>query len=257
MSGKPKILLFDIETAPMLSYHWSRWQQNINQQQVVKESCILTFSAKWLDDKKVITRGLDDYGTVESLDDSALCQELWSLMDEAAVVVGHYVKRFDIPEVYKRFSIHGFPPPSPFKAVCTKEAAKRYFRHSSNRLGDLGVALGLGGKLSHEGFDMWRKCLEGDPKAWKKMKAYNKQDVVLLEKVYKRLLPYMKNHPNLGTIVGGSVCPNCGGSHIQSRGTSVTNTGVYQRFQCQNPQCGAWFRGAKRLEAPTEYRSIG
>ncbi len=35
-----------------------------------------------------------------------------------------------------------------------------------------------------------------DPAAWKVMEKYNKQDVLLLEKVYDRLLPWIKSHPN-------------------------------------------------------------
>lgn len=251
-----KILLLDIESSGMVGFHWGRWDQRISQQQVIHESFMLCWAAKWLDKKEMFTGTMADHPKhLERRDDSPILQDLWHLLDQADVVVGHYVKKFDIPEINRRFIVNGFGPPSPYKMLCTKEQSKKHFRFSSNRLGDLGIQLGLGEKLSHEGFDMWRKFMEGDAKAQKKMLAYNVQDVKLLEKVYKKLLPYMKNHPNLGLYAGESVCPNCGSKKLQKRGTAVTGAGVFQRFQCSD--CGSWHRGSKRIEAPTDYRSIG
>jgi hypothetical protein len=253
----PKILLLDVETSGMTSYHWGRWQQNINQKQVIHESILLCYAAKWLGSRDMYSEGLCDFeGAMDERNDLPLIESLWTLLDEADIVIGHYVKRFDIPEINRRFAVHGLPPPSPYKMICTKEAAKRYFRFSSNRLGDLGEALGVGSKLSHEGFEMWRKCFENDERAWKKMMRYNIQDVKLLEKVYLRLRPYMSNHPNLGLYIERDVCPNCGGKHVQSRGTSVTRGATYQRYHCQNKVCGTWFRGSKRISAATSYRNI-
>jgi len=254
MSG-PKILLLDIESSGMVGYHWGRWDQRISQQQVIHESFILCWAAKWLNDKKMIVESMGDYPKLlADRNDEVIIHGLWDLLNEADIVIGHYIKRFDIPEINRRFAVHNLPPPSPYKMLCTKEQAKRHFRFSSNRLGDLGIQLGCGEKLSHEGFDLWRKCMEGDEKAWKKMVKYNIQDVKLLERVYLRLLPYMKNHPNLGVYAGESVCTNCGSKHVQKRGESVTTTGVYQRMQCQD--CGSWFRESKRLSAPTSFRNI-
>jgi len=253
--NKPKMLFIDIETAGMISHHWGRWQQNISQKQVLEESYILSYAYKWGHERKTHVDGLINHeGAVVAHDDKCLMEGLWNVLDEADIVVGHYLNRFDIPEINRRFAVHGMTPPSPYKTLCTKAAAKKYFRFSSNRLGDLGEQLGVGGKLKHTGFEMWRDCFAGDTKAWSLMMRYNKQDVVLLEKVYLRLLPFMKNHPNMGVYVGENVCTNCGSSHVQRRGTTTTNVGVYQRLQCQD--CGSWFKDSKRLEAPTTFRNI-
>lgn len=238
-----KILLLDIESSGMTAYAWGRWDQRISQQQVIQESYMLCYAAKWLDEKTMYSEGLIHFdGAVEAKDDRELCKSLWTLLDEADFVIGHYVKRFDLPEINRRFVVHGMKPPSPYKAICTKEMAKRYFRFSSNRLGDLGIQLGVGEKLSHEGFDMWRKCFEGDVGAWNKMLKYNAQDVKLLEKVYKRLLPYATNHPNLSTYAESSkeMCPKCGSHKLQSRGYVVSGMGRYRRLHCQS--CGGWSR---------------
>ena len=44
----PKILIFDLETAPMSAYVWGRWNQNINLEATISEWFILCWSAKWL-----------------------------------------------------------------------------------------------------------------------------------------------------------------------------------------------------------------
>ena len=47
---------FDIETSPMLSYHWGIWNQNINTDDIVKHWSILCFSAKWLIEDEIKRR---------------------------------------------------------------------------------------------------------------------------------------------------------------------------------------------------------
>jgi hypothetical protein len=68
------------------------------------------------------------------------------------------------------------------------------------------------------------------------------QDVILLEKVYLKLLPYMQTHPNMGAFVDSDepMCPNCASENLQKRGYTVTNSAKYQRVQCMD--CGAWSR---------------
>lgn len=84
--------------------------------------------------------------------------------------------------------------------------------------------------------------MAGDAEAWKMMEEYNRMDVVLLEKVYDRLRPWIKGHPNHGTYdePGIPVCPNCGHHHLIRRGFARTLANIYARYQCQN--CGTWSR---------------
>jgi hypothetical protein len=53
-STGPRVLTLDIETAPLESYTWGIWDQNIGLNQIKSEWTILSFSAKWLGEKKVI-----------------------------------------------------------------------------------------------------------------------------------------------------------------------------------------------------------
>ncbi len=108
-------------------------------------------------------------------------------------------------------------------------------------------ALGCGGKLKHAGFNMWIGCMEDDAASWDMMEEYNVEDVAITEKVYLKVLPWIKNHPHMGlhNDVFGAVCPNCGGKHLEKRGFAFTAAGKYQRYQCKD--CGTWSRARVNL----------
>lgn len=238
METKPKILFIDIETFPNVAWVWGKYEQNVIE--FKQETCIATFAAKWLNGP-MVAKGLCDYKgyKAESYDDKAIVAELWELLHEADILVAHNGDAFDFKVMTARFLFHEMPPPAPYKTVDTKKVAKRVARFNSNRLDDLGRYFGEGRKIKTT-FALWQGCIEGDAKSWKKMLTYNKQDVLLLEKVYKRLLPYTADHPNQGLWTKNAVCPKCGGKKMQSRGFARTSTRLYRRLQCQD--CGGWMK---------------
>lgn len=118
----------------------------------------------------------------------------------------------------------GFKPPAPYKQIDLLQVVKSNFKFPSNKLDYISQRLGLGQKVEHEGMALWTKCMKGDKAAWQRMEEYNIQDVVLLEDLYKRILPWIKNHPNMNVYKDGPICPTCGDEHLQKRGTAVTTT---------------------------------
>src|SRR5579859_6885022 len=100
------------------------------------------------------------------------------------------------------------------------------------------------GKVQHAGHRLWVQCMAGDPAAWKKMETYNKQDVILLDGLYRRLQPWIPGHPSWASFLEEDVCPKCGSPKLQKRGFAYTQQSVFQRYQCQG--CGGWSRGTKR-----------
>jgi len=244
--NESKILIFDIETSPNLGYWWSHpWETHIIENK--DEWHILSFSAKWLGEK-VFSKGLCDYPLYkkDKESDKALVEDIWKLFDEADIVVAHNGADFDIKKSNSRFSFHKMKPPAPFKTVDTKIVAKKNFAFNSNSLNDLGKYLDLGVKVETGGFKLWLDCMAGKLEAWKKMKQYNANDVILLEKIYLRLLPWMNTHPNLGMYTNKLVCPKCGSGNMQSRGFSINATTKYKRAQCQD--CGGWCKVGKNLQ---------
>jgi len=221
------------------AFVWGKYEQDVIA--YIQEGYMLSWSAKWLDGKQ-ITKGLCDYRCKPG-DDRLLVKELHDLVSQADVLIAHNGDRFDIKKMNTRFIYHGLPPPEPYKSIDTLKVAKDKFAFNSNKLDDLGNFLGVGRKVKHPGFDLWLGCEAGDEASWHLMKKYNKQDVLLLERIYLKLRPWITNHPNTAVLSGVSGCPNCGSIHLQSRGQGITKTGTYQRYHCQS--CGGWSKATK------------
>ena len=233
--NKPKILFIDIENTPLISYTWGIWEQDVIE--VKEEWYLLSCAYKWLDEKQTHVLSLPQFKNwkKDKKDDKGLVEAIWKLINEADIVIAHNGNSHDIKKIYSRFVQHELKPPSPFKPVDTLLIARRHFKFDSNKLDRLGQYLKVGRKQKNEGFPMWLECMRGDKKAWKKMCDYNKQDVILLEKVYLALLPYITNHPNIGIIIGErSICPNCGSKNLQSRGIKYGK----RSWWCKD--CGSW-----------------
>jgi hypothetical protein len=243
MINKTRILLLDTENTPSLGWVWGKYEQDVLA--FDREWYMLSFAYKWLGDKTIQCKALPNYKgyTKDKTNDKRLLEDLWNLLDEADIVIGHNVDRFDIRKINARFLKHGFNPPSPYRTVDTVKLARKHFMLNSNKLDDLGSYLGVGRKASTGGFQLWLDCMNGVGAAWKKMIAYNKQDVALLEDVYLALRGWATNHPNVNLVENqNDGCPICGGKkNIQKRGFRYSKTGKAQAFQ--HLDCGGWFHG--------------
>jgi predicted RNA-binding Zn-ribbon protein involved in translation (DUF1610 family) len=229
-----KILLLDIETSPNVAHVWGIWQQNVGLSQLLESSYTMCYSAKWLGDEQIY------FDSVQKSDPKSMLEGIHGLLEQADAVVHYNGTKFDMPTLNKEFIIHKMNPPPPIKQIDLLRVVKSQFRFPSNKLDYVAQRLSLGKKKNHEGHILWVKCMNGDKKAWKTMEEYNIQDVILLEKLYKKLLPWIKSPINLNIMKdrNGFSCPTCGKNHLISRGFSYTTTGAYQRYQCK--ACGAF-----------------
>lgn len=229
-----KILLLDIETSPNTAHVWGLWQQNVSLNQLLESSYTMCYSAKWLGNKQVY------FDSVQKSTSQDMLNGIHELLEQADAVVHYNGTKFDMPTLNKEFLVHGMNPPPPSKQIDLLRVVKSQFRFPSNKLDYVAQRLKLGKKNEHEGHTLWIKCMAGDKKAWKTMENYNIQDVLLLEKLYKRLLPWIKQPINLSLMKdrNGFVCPTCAKSNLISKGFNYTTTGAYQRYQCKS--CGAF-----------------
>lgn len=234
-----KILALDIETRPNLAYVWGIWQQNIGINQLVESVEVICWVAKWIGEPTIEFRSVYHDGAEQMI------RRAWELLDEADMVLHYNGRKFDVPHLNREFVQLGLAPPSPYKQIDLLTTAKREFMFPSNKLAYVSEALGLEGKVQHEGFTLWTKCMAGDPEAWEQMRVYNVRDVILLEQLYEKLRPWVRSHPSAAALLGTDVCPACGGSHLQARGYTTLQTGRYQRLQCQD--CGKWSRSTERI----------
>jgi len=238
-----KILHIDIETSPNTAHVWGLWQQNVSLNQLQESSYTMCWAAKWHGDKHVIFKSVKIAKSGKKTRVKSMLKHIWRLLDEADAVVHYNGCKFDIPTLNKEFLLHGMTPPSPYHQIDLLRVARKQFRFPSNKLDYVAQQLGCGGKVKHIGHELWVRCMAGDKKSWKDMEKYNKQDVVLLEEVYNKLLPWITSHPNhaLYTDIERPVCTNCGSSHVVRKGTETTKSMSYQRFKCA--KCDTNMRG--------------
>ncbi len=243
----PKVLLFDIETTPITAYTWGpKWETNLLE--FIDYSRILSFSAKWFGNKNTITRGWPDYKGYKpgQLNDKEIVKEIWAIFNEADVILAHNGNNFDIRIMNARFAFHELTPPSPYKVLDTKTEVKKHLRLPSYKLDDICDYFKIGRKLHHEGFPLWIKCMAGDEKAWNTMLKYNKLDVLLLEKIYLKIRPWIVNHPNVGMYKSDLVCPRCSSQNLKWEGWYRNKTTKYHAFSCSD--CGGWGRDTKNVQ---------
>jgi hypothetical protein len=242
----PRILILDIETAPIRAFVWRLWKQNVYLDQIISDWFMLSWAAKWLLEEGVMSNALTP-DEARREDDYRIVSNFWHLLNQADVVIAHNGEQFDIPKIKARFIVHGLPPTTFYQQIDTKKVAKREFGFSSNKLEALARMFGFEGK-SETDFTLWSACLDGNQEALNYMEFYNKQDVKLLEEVYLVLRPYIKGHPNynLYTDADTPVCPHCGGDHVVFAGYYYfTPTGKYRNFRCTD--CGALSRERKSV----------
>lgn len=229
-----KILILDIETKPAVAYVWRTFKENIGYEQVLDPGGMICFAAKWLGEPETFFYSDWTHGRAE------MVRAAHSLLSEADAVITYNGDKFDLPKLHGEFLLDGLASPGPLTSIDVMKHIRK-LGFLMNRLAFIGPLLRVGEKVKHEGFELWAKVIDGDAKARERMQKYNIQDVVLLEKLYKKVRPYIKNHPHLGEVK--HECGACGSNHVQSRGWRRTRTFKIQRIQCQ--KCGSWQDGKR------------
>lgn len=240
--SSPRILLWDIETSLQTAAIFQLAHNDyIHPSNLLSERYIICAAWKWEGEDKVHSVSvLDDpkrYSKNPS-DDFYVVEKLHDVLSDADVIIHHNGDSFDKRYLDTRILIHDLPTLPPIPSIDTCKVAKSKLYFNSNKLDYIGKVLKVGQKI-HTTPGLWLRVLGGESKAIKEMLEYNKQDVLLLEKVYKKLRPYVSGHVNR-ELYGGIGCPRCGSKKVQSRGYHKAITRTYRRWNCQ--KCSGWFR---------------
>jgi len=242
---QPKILLLDIETAPIQGTFWRIGRKvSLSHENITKDWFIICWSARWLFSDKTMGECTTSQEAIDG-DDERIMRILWALLEQADILIGHNIAGFDLPKINTRFMLNDIMPPTPSIVLDTLKASQAH-SFSSNKLDYLGQLVTRKGKLKTD-YELWKRCLRGEQEALDYMLKYCKEDSLLLEEVYLFLRPWMRNHPNLALMadVKELTCGVCMTPGMVEIGNYYTGVNKYASYRC--PNCGALARGRKTL----------
>jgi DNA polymerase elongation subunit (family B) len=251
---QPKILLLDIETAPIHGNFWHTGKCYISPEQIEEDWFIFGYSAKWL----LSSEMMSDFVTAKEAvkrDDKRVMVSAHKLVSEADIIIGHNIKGFDIPRLKTRFFLNKLKPPMPYTLLDTLYMARKEFAFSSNKLNYLSQIILRKEKIKTDR-SLWAKCEKGEQEALDYMEEYCRKDTELLEEVYIELRPWMTSHPNLPVVIDAydPCCPNCGGFEFTGEtGFYYTPQNRFEAVRCAS--CGA-ISHKKKSEITKEQRKV-
>lgn len=242
----PKILLWDIETSPLLMASFTRYDLHVPYSMVLQEWFVICAAWKWLDGKKIngvkITDNKKRFDK-DYTDDYHVIQKLAEMVGQADILIAHNGDHFDWKKFTARLIYHKLPMPRRPIMIDTLKLSKEH-NFTSNKLDDLGTHLSLGNKKSTS-LGLWKRAMRGDKKAIKEMFQYNKGDIPPLENLYLKLKPYTKSLPNMNLWCRDESCPRCMSKNYLKKGLVRTTTQIYQEYRCKD--CYHYFKGKKAL----------
>jgi len=266
IKDQPKVLIFDIETAPILAHVWGLWDQNVGLSMIERDWHCLSWAAKWLGDSPDDVMYEDQSKIKDMEDDSKMLKGIWRLLDEADVVITHNGISFDQQngisfdqkKLNARFILNGMKPPSSYRHIDTLRIAKKIFKFTSNKLEYMSNHFNVKfKKLTHakfSGFSLWKECMKGNKEAWKEMKEYNMYDVLSLEELYEKLIPWDDTiNFNVYHEDDVHVC-KCGSIDFVKAGFQFTNTAKFQKHRCK--LCGTIHRDKENLLSKAKKKSL-
>lgn len=237
----PRIGILDIETSPTLAWVWRRWKENIGPVQVEEETIILSVAVKELGSTEIDFCASWQSGELE--DDSNVAEFLYDQLSKYDILIAHNGDKFDFPIINTRLVYHGYTPPAPYKTVDTLKTLKKRFKFPSNSLNAVCGYLGLGSKVPHSGFELWKSVMHHDPVAMATMEEYNIGDVVLLEELYLHIRAWENTHPSIAarTETDDCTCNACGSGNLSPTSEKwTTAVSSFTLYQCGD--CGHWQR---------------
>lgn len=226
----PRVLFLDIETAPLMSYVWGLWNNNVPLNMIHSDWFILGFAVSWGDSEEV--KYYDNRNAEDIEDDSSLMEKLWYYLDQADIVVGHNARKFDIKKIKARMLKHDFIPFSTVRMYDTMDMAKRNFALTSNKLEYIASLISPEDlqKSKHSefaGFELWKELLNGNERAWDEMGDYCKQDVAVNKDIFWKLYQWDNKAPNFQIYTGEPVDLD----EWENIGYHYTNNGKYIKYR--------------------------
>lgn len=238
--SKLKVLLFDVETAPVLAWIWRTGaNQYIDHTQILKgqKFDIICICYKWLGEKTVHTLTWD-----KNQNSAKMVDAFTKVIESAHIVVGHNSDKFDQKQLNTQRLMHGQPPIAWPTSEDTLKQLRKVFAFPTYRLDYVSKLLTGSGKDPMT-FQDWIDIVQyKSPKAMAKMTKYCRKDVLKLEEVYKKVMTYCAPTVNASRLSDGTDdgCPRCGSKNIIKYGFAYSAGKIKQRYRCRD--CGTPFK---------------
>lgn len=224
----PKVLFFDIETTPVRAWVFRTGEQYIDHEKILTgdKFNIICIGYKWGHEKKAhVLRWSKNQSSVQMIKDFE------KIVNQADLVIGHNVDKFDIKMINAQRLIEGLPPILWPTSEDTLKQFRKHFYLPSHRLDYLSKLLGGTGKDKMHFQDWVDIRTKNCPKALNKMMKYCKRDVLELERVYNKAQKHFK--PKLLLTREKGLCPRCTSNDLIAHGISYTSRGPKQRYSCK------------------------
>ena len=270
MSKKQRVLIYDIETAPLKFWGFRTGEQVVRHGQLDETTLkygIICICYKFSNSPKVHTIHWGDgpkiIPVVEEFD-----KVIKKAQDEGILILGKNNKRFDDKHVNTQRWLSGLPPMPDWVRYTEdlERQIRKYMYLPSNSLDAISRLRGLGGKNPME-FSDWvnisnykkalqiieqigkrsskaisqiefgkplDQVLEDGDKAFKKMIKYCKKDVKDTDDLFKDVEKHCEWKRQIVQPQNYGVCKQCASNRIRKNGTR----GQYQAFLCTT--CGAY-----------------
>jgi len=203
---------------------------------------VVIFGYKWAHEKHAHSIVISEED-LKHFNDKNVLVEASKLIEEADILVGHFASVFDRRFIQGRLLIHSLPPIPATRLRDTCMIARSVANYSSNRLKYLAKILNFKHqKLDNDWPNAWFQVMVGNIKALHGMAKYCRGDVLALEELYNRLLPFDNAHPRIYT--DRSLCGKCG-AKVHYRGIAFVNNNQYRRYQCVK---GHWGRETSKVK---------
>lgn len=240
-----KTILLDIETTPLVTYTWGLYDESISPYNIIRDRSVLCIA--WKELGKPVVHGASVGPDMTERDVLAVFR---AAVDDADILVGHNLARFDLKHLNAKFIEYGLAPLQKHNIVDTLVEVRKIAKFASNRLDWLGHKLLGYGKVDTGGMSLWKACMAGDEKSLAKMLRYCKNDVKLLEDLYVKLRPYFKTHPNVADYDSLN-CPRCNSASVRLRKEYRTKAGLLRNhMQCNACHAPFTMRGTSKSPRP-------
>lgn len=252
----PKILTADIETLPITTYNWSLFDEPRSLDKLVKDWAIFMGATKWMHSPKVELA--DTEVTGDPYDDKEVVRWLCDQLDEADIVVGQNVQKFDLGKIRARAIYHGLKPFREPQVVDTLLMAREVAKFTSNKLEYVSsmTEVQKSRHLKFPGFALWLAVIDKNPAAYKEARSYNRDDVRSTEQWYKMLRPWVRKHPNVAHFYDDDEmrCNRCGSASIHAHGTVFRGVSQYQTYRCE--ECGGFSRSRFTMNSKAKRKAL-